>query len=258
MLFSVPFLKSIPFPWAEYNLFLQAVLLLLSAALICHAVLSYGIRNAALLFAVSFLVSYAAEAAGVRWTWPFSSRYHYHPEMTPKLPGGVPLCIPLVWYALAYSALVFLRPLSIGRNGSRLTMRLLAKALWCALFIVGTDLVIDPLGVLSGAWIWHEPGTVYFGVPLGNFLGWFLVGFIICGAFLALEGPSPVSVFEERLRLDGMFVAASVFQTGLCFAGCIVNLNSAVPVVSAAAFMLPCWIYWIVSASKIQKTRNRA
>jgi putative membrane protein len=41
------------------------------------------------------------------------------------------------------------------------------------------DLCIDPASsTISGAWIWRDGGG-YFGVPLVNFLGWYLCVFTI-------------------------------------------------------------------------------
>ena len=43
--------------------------------------------------------------------------------------------------------------------------------------MVEWDLVMDPTGsTLTRAWVWYDSGG-YFGVPLTNFFGWFLVTF---------------------------------------------------------------------------------
>lgn len=45
------------------------------------------------------------------------------------------------------------------------------------------DLTIDPISsTLPGFWIWQTPGT-YFGVPISNFFGWFMVVFIFFQIF---------------------------------------------------------------------------
>jgi uncharacterized membrane protein len=250
--FSGPFLKAGPFSWADRNLYLQGMVLSLAVALLIQSFLSLKPANTLLLFVVSFYVSCLAEAAGIRWAWPFSSRYHYDPSILPKLPGGVPLCIPLMWFMLVYTALVFLRPAAIRTGGRVSGKRLLAKTAGCALFVTAMDFVIDPLGVLFKAWTWEGSGA-YFGVPVGNFTGWFGVGFVICGAYLLLEIPLPEVGFGRHAAGDGAFAAVSVFLTGVCFAGSVLHTGSPVPAAASLFVMGPFWIYRAVSSRRIRR-----
>jgi putative membrane protein len=59
-------------------------------------------------------------------------------------------------------------------------VRQFTRNVWiAAALLTATDLLIDPLG--SGAlgfWRWSTPG-LYFGVPLSNFVGWFLVSLLM-------------------------------------------------------------------------------
>ncbi len=47
-----------------------------------------------------------------------------------------------------------------------------------ALIAVGLDLFVDPIAVKAGYWVWFVRGTLYFGIPLLNFVGWFVLMFI--------------------------------------------------------------------------------
>lgn len=40
---------------------------------------------------------------------------------------------------------------------------------------VGLDLFIDPIAVAAGYWVWLVPGEIYYGIPLLNFVGWFVL-----------------------------------------------------------------------------------
>lgn len=40
---------------------------------------------------------------------------------------------------------------------------------------VGVDLFIDPIAAKAGYWVWFKQGTVYYGIPLLNFVGWFVL-----------------------------------------------------------------------------------
>ena len=49
-----------------------------------------------------------------------------------------------------------------------------------ALFMVMVDMVVDPLSVRGDRWFlgrifWYDPPGPHFGVPISNYLGWFLV-----------------------------------------------------------------------------------
>jgi putative membrane protein len=37
------------------------------------------------------------------------------------------------------------------------------------------DLFIDPVAVQAGYWIWFVKGTIYYGIPLLNYVGWFVL-----------------------------------------------------------------------------------
>jgi putative membrane protein len=37
------------------------------------------------------------------------------------------------------------------------------------------DLFVDPVAVVVGYWVWRVPGNVYYGIPLLNFVGWFVL-----------------------------------------------------------------------------------
>lgn len=247
--FSIPFLRSIPFPWAEMNLCLQGAVFSLMAALLYLAWLNRNLVRASILFLIAFSVAYTAETAGVRGDPVFGYQYHYHPSLLPVLPGGVPLCIPMMWFLLAYTPLVFLRGLSIKRNGYPAWDRLLMKAGLCALFITASDFVIEPLGVLSQAWTWHERGR-YFGAPLLNFIGWFMVGMVVTVCYFLVEHFLVDEPPDHAHPSDLVFGRVSIALMSISFLFCTFHAKSVFPALLAGAVMVPCWIYWSVSARR--------
>ena len=57
-----------------------------------------------------------------------------------------------------------------------------------ALTIVNLDFIMDPVAVAAGEWRWRKVGH-YFGVPVSNFVGWFITGLITMACFsLAIQG----------------------------------------------------------------------
>jgi len=47
-----------------------------------------------------------------------------------------------------------------------------------ALIAMVMDLFIDPVAVAAGYWVWLVQGTVYYGIPLLNYVGWFVLMFL--------------------------------------------------------------------------------
>lgn len=44
-----------------------------------------------------------------------------------------------------------------------------------AVVAVAFDLFIDPVAVAAGYWVWLKEANVYYGIPLLNFVGWFVL-----------------------------------------------------------------------------------
>ena len=245
--FCIPFFLPGPFSWEKLSLNLQALVLLLAAALLFHSFLSHRLGNASRLLIISLLISYAAEYSGISLDWTFGSRYKYHPALAPRLPGGVPLCIPLMWFVLCYPAVVFAGPLPIRYRGKYPARLLMLKASLIAVYITASDIVLDPVAVLYKAWTWQQPGSFY-GVPPGNFRGWFLVGFSIGLTALLFEKPLPDQENRNCRALERIFWFATVSVTLLSYGLCILLLGFTLPVLLSLAIMAPVWIYRHLSA----------
>jgi len=54
------------------------------------------------------------------------------------------------------------------------------------LIAVLVDLLIDPVAVAIGYWVWHVQGNVYYGIPLLNFVGWFVLMFLAPLAWIVI------------------------------------------------------------------------
>jgi uncharacterized membrane protein len=48
------------------------------------------------------------------------------------------------------------------------------------------DLFIDPVAVAIGYWVWVVEGNVHYGIPLLNFVGWFVLMFLAPFAWIAI------------------------------------------------------------------------
>jgi uncharacterized membrane protein len=152
---------------------------------IWHAILTKGWKRSLIMFALSFIVAFTAEALGVNFGLVFGN-YYYTPVLGPSF-FGVPFLAALAWEPIVYASFCLgdilagwgenLFP-SLLRNTSPLwvaTIGALATTAW--------DMMIDPIAVGQGWWIWEDGGPyvpyVANGVPISNFLGWLLVAFVI-------------------------------------------------------------------------------
>jgi putative membrane protein len=115
-------------------------------------------------------IGFIAEYVGVSYGFLFG-RYVYTGTLQPLL-LGVPLVMACAWMILFAYVKQMLLPFKL----SKLT-EMTISGVW----MVAIDLLIDPLAANRlGYWRWIETGA-YYGVPARNFLGWFLVSFMIFG-----------------------------------------------------------------------------
>lgn len=129
---------------------------------------------------VAGLVGFGAEVMGVHTGFPFGG-YEYTDAFAPHL-FEVPLVLCCAWMVLIAYVREMLRPLYLSR---------MAEALAVGLWMVGIDLLLDPVAAGPlGLWVWDSPGA-YFGIPAVNFLGWFLVSALICLIAIGPKEPSP-------------------------------------------------------------------
>ena len=174
----------------------------ISTSLLALAVLAYTFERygpkALMLFALSFAFGLFIEWLGETTGFPFG-RYQYADKSLALL--GVPLLVPLGWWAFSIIAL------AISPKGKKLFFAPLALVAW--------DIGLDPIMVSQGFWQFER--GIYYGVPLSNFFGWYFAGLLLVYCLLKLE---------PRLGLDTSFelslafvIQAFLLSVGLLFFG---------------------------------------
>lgn len=103
--------------------------------------------------------------------------YHYNVSDFLLTVGDVPVVIGFGWAAIIYSGFEIADALAVRRR---------VRPAFVALFALHIDLAIDAVAIRVPFWSWTPPG-VWFGVPLGNFLGWFLVASLFTASWLLLR-----------------------------------------------------------------------
>jgi uncharacterized membrane protein len=171
-----------------------------------HAGQREGWKRALSLLALVFVVSLFFESVGVA-TGLVYGPYHYTDKLGPKFLGLVPYLIPVAWFMMSYPSFViadWLVP-SISKRWQRS----LAVAAVGGLAMTAWDLVMDPVMVAGGHWVWDVNGA-YHGIPLQNFWGWWLTVFTTFALYLSISGKAtqPAETGHDRLALTSYFVTA--------------------------------------------------
>lgn len=135
---------------------------------------AWGFARTSRTIALVAVLSFLAEWIGSTTGFPFG-KYHYTEVLQPQI-AGVPLLIPLAWMMMLPPAWGIAK-IIVQYKGHQVKQRLLF-ILVSALAFTAWDLFLDPQMVGWGFWAWEAPG-LYFGIPLVNYLGWFLVSAIL-------------------------------------------------------------------------------
>jgi putative membrane protein len=166
---------------------------------ILHAGQRLGWKQALLLLGSVFLVSLLFESVGVATGWVYGP-YHYTDKLGPRFLGLVPYIVPAAWFMMSYPSLVIADRLVPA--GWKRWARLLGVAAVGGLAMTAWDVIMDPMMVAGGHWVWEVEGA-YFGIPLQNFWGWWLTVFTSFAVFLLLAGKEsrPAAAGFDRLAL---------------------------------------------------------
>jgi putative membrane protein len=144
------------------------------------------------LAAIAAGTGWLAEELGSSYGWFFGS-YTYTAVLGPRL-GDVPVVIPLMWFALAYSGHVIAN-LVVWQDPVDAPAPLrhdVLTSLLGALVVTSYDLAGDPYMVyVLKAWIMAKKDGWWFGETLQGFVGWMTVSFTILFAFRRLARTRP-------------------------------------------------------------------
>lgn len=90
---------------------------------------------------------------------------------------GIPVAIGLAWAAIIYTGYITALKAELERW---------LIPVFAGLYVLHIDIAIDAIAIRIPLWTWTPPGP-WFGVPLGNFMAWYLVAFLFVGSFLYLR-----------------------------------------------------------------------
>ncbi|EKD87307.1 MAG: hypothetical protein ACD_36C00152G0004 [uncultured bacterium] len=176
-------------------------------AIIAHGIYFFGPHILYLLL-ITYVISTVAELVALKTPINcFGVRYWYNiknPFFSSKVNylGVYPLEISLAWVIFKYMSFILALLITSAFSLSPPWIIVLTP-----LILVSLDFIIDPVSVHTGKlWQW-EKGSFYFGIPLRNFLGWYVVGFISTLLFTLIDQGKPVT-FHILYVLPILFYAS--------------------------------------------------
>ncbi len=177
----------------------------------------YAIGGLIIIATVSFFV----EALGVATGLVFGNYYYPDGPLGPLL-LGVPPLIQLQYFAMGYGCLMIARSVTSTLNSAARGVTLVVGAIIGAFGMTMLDLASDPRqSTQLGMWVWRDGGP-FFGVPVHNFVGWFvetLIFFLLvqwmltrASAVKRIEATRPASFDLMGVLLFGTFPFAIIVR----------------------------------------------
>lgn len=165
------------------------IVVVFAAASLSHALVWRGGAFAAALFASTALGGLAIEVIGVSTGLPFGE-YRYTDSLGAQL-LGVPLVVALAWTMMAYPAYVVSEVVGGG---------IVRRALVGGYALASWDLFLDPQMVQAGHWEWSSEGLAVAGIPVTNYLAWFMVASLMMLTVRLLAPTDPVAA-DDRVPI---------------------------------------------------------
>ncbi len=201
-----------------------------------------GRRRTGYFLMITWIVAFVCEFSSTRTGIPFGWYYYTGSTVGQELyVSDVPvmdsLSFPFLLYASYCMALAFLLPAPGNRSFPglvRMKFPLGARTGWptvllTVLFFVFLDIIIDPIALQGERWFlgkiyyYPEPGA-HFGVPIANYIGWAVVGFLSLRAYLWLDrklSPTGLTTSERVTRHVllgcGLYYGVLIFNLAVTF-----------------------------------------
>jgi uncharacterized membrane protein len=219
---------------------------------LCHHTAVDGIRYS-MIWLVTFTVIVGIfEVIGLSTGAIFGSYTFSSTAFGPRVFNGIlPIGVPFAWYAMGYPCYIIATTFAVRRSTSSSAARLrpLETILVAAVTLTCSDICGDPLLSSSGGhhryrydhindvphwldsdWTWNEAHLtpyVWHGVPIHNFIGWFITSLVAFTSCIAVTSKIP-SITQEKdgsksrwwlsPAYAGMLPITMVLATGVFYA----------------------------------------
>ena len=121
------------------------------------------------------------ESMSLRTGFPFGHD-RFTELMGPKI-SGLPVLLALAWVGMGYLSWVVSLALMGDENKPLSGRRLVLMPLVASFVMTACDLAMEAVWAdVDRGWVWRDGGP-YYGVPISNFLGWFLTAYVFYQLF---------------------------------------------------------------------------
>jgi uncharacterized membrane protein len=167
----------------------------------------------------------AVERIGTATGVPFG-RYAYTEALRPQV-AHVPALVPMAWYAMALPSHQAAHA-ALGARSTRARRIVLGSVA-----LTAWDLFLDPQMVGEGYWRWARRGR-YRGIPLSNFVGWFVTGLAVMTWIDVRHPPT-----DDHPAADATMVGQYTFMAVMETVGFAAFFRDRLVAAVGAAGMLP-------------------
>ncbi len=198
-----------------------------------------GWKRTSRLFGITWAIAFIAEFSSTRIGIPFGDYFYTGSTVGQELYiSNIPFMDSLSFSFLLFAsycvALVFVLPHAKIAEHRGWQFDPTLRTSWPAVgltvvFFTFSDVIIDPVALQGERWFLgkiygypHE--AIYFGIPLANFAGWAVVGFVSLSFYRWLERGAfaedfvPREVVRRELLLGiGLYYGVLVFNLGVTF-----------------------------------------
>lgn len=239
----------------------QVYILLGTTAVVLHSAPRFGLGRALALFVAASGVALLSELGGTNIGLPFG-HYHYTEMLGYRILGDVPYPIPISWYYMLYCCLAFCAALMFTDDTNRTKWR---WSLVSGAFLTAWDvpMEVQMTNVQPAHWVWDFEkfpawvpewlgGPLFYGMPLSNWIGWYVTGVLVSRLMLAIVPPTKWRATTVGLAFplvlyatNGIMPIATVARHGYWWAVILGILAMGAPL-------------WLVLRARKQETAEKA
>ncbi len=182
-----------------------------------HSSKVLGNKKTLIFFIIAYLFGFTFEAIGVKYGGIFGMPYYYQ-NIPTFFFGLVPISTPISWCIIIYFSYTLTNLFLFGFGGKKPRKTDDRAYFWVMIVILSAiggfvalnlDMILDPVAVAPqvGGWVWSGGGP-YFGIPIGNFIGWFMVSAVAILIFRYYESISSKTnpKYELNIPLNSYIV----------------------------------------------------